>query len=104
MIDPDVSLQINSFYDYIADNFANKLAAENLKHTIKTKLTSISTMPKSGTSILAFSSTILEEFQDIRKLTAKKYIILYEYYEDVDLAYISHLFHQTQNYGKIFQK
>ena len=61
-------------------------------------------MPKGGTSILAFANNILEEFLDIRKLSAKRYIILYEYHENVDLAYITHIFHQTQDYGKIFQK
>ena len=103
VVDPDVSSQINSFYRYIVCHFANEPAAYKFKHIIKNKLAFISTMPKIGTSILVLSNSILDEFLGIRRLTAKRYMILYEYHEDVDLAYVSHIFHQTQDYGKIFE-
>ena len=34
---------------------------------------------------------------------AGHYLILYEYYENIDIAVVMYTFHQTQDYAKIFQ-
>ena len=101
-MDPRIPLQINSIYNYIADNLVNEPAAYRIKSVIERKFSTISTFPNGGTSILSFDD-IAVEFSNVRKVTADKYVILYEYHEENDDAVIQHIFHQKQDYGKIFK-
>ena len=102
-VHPSVSLQLNSIYSYIADNLYNEPAAYHFKAIVKSKFSTISTFPKVGTFILLVADDILKEFSDIRKITVNRYIILYEYHEEIDVVGITHIFHQMQDYGKIFK-
>ena len=98
-----MTLQLASIYDYIVKNLVNEPASYNLKQTIEKKLSTISTFPNGGTLISLVTNDISEEFSNVQKRIAKNYIILYRYYEETNIAYVSHIFHQTQNYGEIFQ-
>jgi len=60
-------------------------------------------MPNAYSFILSLIDDIAEEFREVRKITANNYVIIYRYYDDDNLAFITHIFHQTQDYGKIFQ-
>ena len=99
-----MSLQLKSIYDYIANNLINEPASYHLKYTIENKFESISIFPNSGTSIVLIANDISKEFLDIRRRLAKNYAIFYRYYEDDENALITHVFHQMQDYDKIFQK
>jgi len=48
-------------------------------------------------------SDISTTFTKFQKRLAKNYVIIYKYFEENDDIIISHIFHQTQDYGKIFQ-
>jgi len=99
-----MSFQLKSIYHYIADNLFNELASFRMKALVDQKLSTISLFPNSGTSVSSYISDIADEFSDIRKINAKNYILLYSYDEnEIDIATITHIFHQTQDYGKIFQ-
>ena len=91
-------------YAYIVDVLVNEEASYRLKHIIESKLISISTLPNGYSLILSLVDDIAPEFLEVRKITANSYVIIYRYYESADLAIITHIFHQTQDYGKIFQK
>ena len=101
---PTAYFQIKSIYNYIANNLLNEPASYNMKHTIENKLSTISTFPNAGTFIILVSDDISEEFSNVQRRIAKNYIILYRYYEDTDIAFITHIFHQTQDYSKVFRK
>ena len=75
-----------------------------MKALVEHKLSNISLFPNSGTSISSYINDTLDEFSDLQKINAKKYTLLYEYDEKKNIAKVSHIFHQTQDYGKIFQK
>ena len=81
----------------------NELASYNTKSIIEEKFSNISIFPKSGTFIFSVLDNISEEFSNVQRRIAKSYVILYRHYEDSDIAYISHIFHQMQDYTKIFQ-
>ena len=104
ILDPDIFSQIQAIYHYISENLVNEPAAYHFKRTIENKFSTISTFPNGGTFILVLTDDISEEFSNLRRMSANNYIIIYEYYEEPDLVVIGHIFHQTQNYGKIFQK
>ena len=70
---------------------------------IEQKLEAISTFPLVGTPIMSYINDVSLEFESVRKLNIKNYTILYAYTDLHDLATITHIFHQTQDYGKIFQ-
>jgi len=74
-----------------------------LQDNIKEKLSMISTFPNSGTSITSYLNDVANEFSEIRKLNVGNYTLLYFYTEISDIASVAHIFHQTQDYGKIFQ-
>jgi len=95
--------QLNAIYDYIANHLLNEPASWRIKNTIEQKLSNISTFPKSGILISTYISDVSNEFSSLRKINANNYTILYAYEEEIDIAFITHIFHQTQNYGKIFQ-
>lgn len=78
-------------------------ATYRLRYIIDSKLENISAIPTAYSLILSFIGDIAEEFLEVRKVTAKNYVIIYRYYEDDNLAYITHIFHQTQDYGKFFK-
>ena len=103
-LDLDVSTQIDLIYSYITNHLVNEPAAYKLKQTIELKFSTISTFPNSGTSLSLIAADISEACSNLQRIIAKKYVIIYEYYEEVDVVLITHVFHQTQDYGKIFQK
>ena len=99
-----MSLQLQSIYSYIANNLFNEPASFRLQNTIEQKLSTISTFPKIGSTVISYIDDVADEFSKVRKLNANKYIILYAYKEISNIAVITHIFHQSQNYGVVFQK
>jgi len=85
------------------NHLINDEAVYRLEQTIKDKFSSISVMPESYARLSSTIDEVLKEFSEFRKATVNNYILVYRYYEDADLAVITHIFHQTQDYGKIFQ-
>ena len=81
----------------------NEPASYHLKYTIDSKFSNISIFPNSGTFIALILDDISEEFSNIQRRLVKNYIILYKYYTEDDNVVITHVFHQMQDYGKIFQ-
>jgi len=104
MVDPRLSWQINSIYEYITLQLANEPAAYRLRGVIKDKFETISVMPESGAFLSTLIDDVATEFFDIQRMTANRYVIIYDYRKEIDLIFVSHIFHQTQDYGKIFQK
>jgi len=98
-----MTLQMNSIYHYISNNLYNEPATFRLEKIIEQKLSTISTFPNSGTPITSYINDISKEFSEVRKFNASNYILLYVYTEITDIATITHIFHQSQNYGIIFQ-
>jgi len=96
--------QLKSIYNYITNHLLNEPASWRLRSIVEQKLSHISIFPKTGTLISTYINDILNEFSSLRKVNATNYTILYIYEEEVDLVYITHTFHQTQNYAKVFQK
>jgi len=70
---------------------------------VENKFNTIQNSPKIGTTITARFDNIADNFANIRKLNAKNYIILYVYREENSTALVTHIFHQTQDYGRLFQ-
>jgi len=90
--------------DYILHNLLNDAASYNFRQLLNSKFDHISTTPVAGTfliNILDDISPILSKFQ---RRISKKYIIIYKYFKDDNIALITHVCHETQDYGKIFQK
>jgi len=85
------------------NHLINSEAAFHLEQVIKSKLSSISVMPKSYAFLSSTINEMLEAFSEFRKVSVKNYILVYRYYEEDDIVVITHIFHQTQDYGKIFQ-
>ena len=83
---------------------ANEPAAYRLRGTIESKFETISTMPEVGAFLSTLIDDVAEEFFDVHRITANKYVIIYDYRKEIDVIFVSHIFHQTQDYGKIFQK
>jgi len=88
---------------YISNNLYNESASQNLKGIIESKLSNISIFPTIGTSVTDIASDISIEFKSFRKSLAKNYILLYVYKQTLNTAFVTHIFHQTQDYGKLFQ-
>ena len=97
-------MQIDLIYGYITNHLVNEPAAYKLKQTIGLKFSTISTFPNSGTLLSFVTHDISEACSNLQRIMANQYMIIYEYYEEVDVALITHIFHQTQDYGKIFRK
>ena len=95
--------QVIDIQNYIRENLTNEPAAYRFKQTIEQKFQNISNFPKSGTYVSLIADDISPEFSNVRKLTANRYVIIYEYYENLNIATVTHIFHQMQDYGKIFQ-
>ena len=96
--------QMTSIYDYITNHLFNEPATYRLQSIIEQKFSTISTFPNSGTPITSYIDDVSKEFSNIRKLNANNYSILYHHKEVIDIAFITHIFHQSQNYGVVFQK
>ena len=60
-------------------------------------------MPNSYPFISSLIDDIRDNFSEVRKATVKNYVIIYRYYENSNLAFVSHVFHQMQDYGKVFR-
>jgi len=89
---------MHSVYSYIANNLFNEPASYRMKNIIEEKLSTISTFPKIGSTIASYINDIADEFSKMRKLNAKNYVLLYAYKENIDIAVITHIFHQTHGY------
>lgn len=98
-----MSAQMQSIYRYIIHNLVNEPAAFRLQEVLKGKLNTIANQPKIGTTITTNIADVVKEFADVRKLTINNYIILYDYNEETSNALVTHVFHQTQDYGRLFQ-
>lgn len=85
------------------NHLINSEATFRLEQTIKNKFSSISVMPKSYALLSSTMGEVLPEFFEFRKVSVNNYILVYRYYEKDDIALITHIFHQTQDYAKIFQ-
>ena len=94
---------MQSIYRYIIHNLVNDSAALRLQEVLRSKLNTIANQPKIGTIITAHIDDVSAEFADVRKLTVNNYIILYDYDVTASAALVTHVFHQTQNYGQLFQ-
>ena len=80
----------------------NDTAAHRIQGVVTKRLGNISVFPNSGTPITVLNKNIPVEVAGIRRVIAANYIILYEHFESEKLAMVTHIFHQTQNYGRIF--
>ena len=98
-----VTLQLKSIYSYISNNLFNELASFRLKGFIEDRFNTISNHPKIGAAITSRFDNVATNFTDIRKLNVKNYILLYVYRKDSGDALVTHTFHQTQDYGRLFQ-
>jgi len=98
-----MSLEMESIYSYITNNLFNEPASYKMRGIIEHKLSNISLFPNSGTSINSYLKDISHEFTDRRKINAKNYSLLYLHDEINSIVFITHIFHQTQDYAKIFQ-
>ena len=97
-------LQIDEIYSYIANELINEPAAYNFRDVLKRKVSNISILPNGGTSISAFCDNFAPRFSNLQRTLVNNYLIIYEYYDIDNSAVITHIFHQTQDYGKVFQK
>jgi len=102
-LDPRMTFQIDSIYTYISENLSNEPAAYKLQHMIKRKISSLATFPNSGTTITTLIDNVAPRFSSVRRLNANDYVILYAYFEKIDIVLVTHIFHQTQNYGRFFK-
>ena len=100
----NVSQQMTSIYTYIANNLANEPASYATRAIIENKISNISIFPNSGTFITSVIDGISEIFSSVQRRIAKRYVITYKYFEEIDTVLITHIFLQMQDYGKIFQK
>ena len=60
-----------------------------MRSTVEQKLSTISTFPKIGSTISSYINDVADEFSKMRKLNAKRYIILYAYKEVTNIAVIT---------------
>ena len=90
-------------HDYILNNLLNQPASHHFRQLLDDKFDSISTIPDGG----AFLGNILEDisplFSKFQRRLAKKYVIIYKYFEEDSTALVTHVFHETQDYQKLFQ-
>jgi len=98
-----MSLQMQSIYSYIIHNLVNDSAAFRLQEVLRSKLNTIANQPKIGTIISANINDVAKEFSGVRRLGINNYIVIYDYNEEASTALVTHVFHHTQDYGRIFQ-
>jgi len=68
------------------------------------KFDTISMFPDGGSSLGKIMDDISPIFSNFQKRLAKNYIIIYKHYEADNIAVVFHIFHKSQNYGRLFQK
>ena len=68
------------------------------------KVEVISDYPETGTKLASLVNDISPKFAETRRLTVNNYVIIYHFYKENYFALVTHIFHQMQNYGKIFKK
>ena len=95
---------MQSIYSYITDKLFNDMAAYRLKDTIKRKLSHLEDFPETGTRINSYMDDISKEFLECRKITIGNYLIIYNYFKEEQFTFVTHIFHQMQDYGRLFQK
>jgi len=89
--------------NYILNNLLNDVASYNFRQMMDSKFDSISAIPDGGTFLINVLDDISPVFSTVQRRIAKKYIVIYKYYEDDNFALVTHVFHETQDYGKLFQ-
>ena len=94
---------MQSIYHYISYTLFNDLAAYHLDGVINDKFDLMEDYPEIGSRINSSLDDIANEFHDVRKITANNYLMLYTYFTEFSVVIVSHIFHQTQDYGRIFQ-
>ena len=103
-LDPRFEFQIDSIEDYLVGELVNMSVAYKFKQKIEYKIEIITDYPETGTKISSLVDDISTGFELTRRLTVNNYLIIYNYYKEDNFALITHVFHQMQNYGKIFQE
>ena len=89
--------------NYILNNLLNDVASYNFRQLLDSKFDSISIIPDGGTFLINILEDISATFSKFQRRRAKKYIIIYKYFEKDNIALVTHVFHETQDYGKLFQ-
>ena len=96
-------MHVQSIYNYISNNLFNDTAAHRLEATIEQKLKRLEDFPETGTNISASLDDIAKEFSEFRKIIVGNYLVIYNYFKDEQFIFVTHIFHQMQNYGILFQ-
>jgi len=96
--------QIEQMANDILYNLFNDIASYNFRQLLDNKFDIISTIPGGGTFLINILDDISSTFSKFQRQIAKKYVIIYKYFKDDNIVLITHIFHETQDYGKIFQK
>ena len=95
-----ISLAANNDLDEIFSYIANTLYAEqsavNLMNEIQDMILSLGEMPERFN--FALDSTLAEK--GYRRVTVKKYVILYTVDEDTKTVNVARIFHGSMNYAK----
>ena len=94
---------MQSIYNYITNTLFNNLAAYRLDQDINDKFDKLEDQPEIGSRLTTSLDDISTEFHDFRKITVNNYLMLYEHSKESEITIITHIFHQTQNYGSLFQ-
>ena len=97
------TVQVEKMYDYILKNLLNDTAAYHFRHILETKAANISMVPDGGTNLIDILDDISPSFATFQRRIAKRYVVVYKYYKGDNIALVTHIFHQTQDYGKLFQ-
>ena len=94
---------MQSIYNYISNTPFNDLAAYHLEQVINDKFDRMEDYPEIGSRVNSSLNDVRNEFKNIRKITANNYLMIYDYSKESEITLIKHIFHQTQDYGRIFQ-
>ena len=94
---------MQEIYRYIAERLFNESAAHRLEYTIERKLKRLELFPETGSRINSHLDDVSKEFEECRKLIVGNYLIIYNYFKEDKFTFVTHIFHQMQNYGQLFQ-
>lgn len=92
----ECSEEIRKIYNYIKDNFDNKIAAKKLMNKVEKYTRDLAYAPKIYAEIEKYSGTELK----YRRIVINNYIILYAIDEENKTIYISHMYYGGMNYMK----
>ena len=95
-ISVEVNRDLNDIFTYITDNLHSQQTAFNLMREIQDKILSLGEMPER----FGFSLEPIFSEKGYRKVTVKKYVILYKIDEKNKIVNVSRVFHERMNYSK----